>query len=772
MFFVGNGDLDMIAGKLAIDSGTTANDRIDVNDGGNTKLVDYQVTPTSVTSSAQKGQPARTFAGISYDATIESFELDGSNAANTFDVTPSLTTQIFINGNLPAPGTVPPRLGDFLRVNFSGITGQFLTLSPTTAGAGVWQFGSGQQSVSFASIERFNGVESDAVFSAAGTNSTSAVKVFDPVTGLLKFTIPAASLYGNSYRGGVTAVTGDINGDGIPDIIVVPDSGANPTVKVFDGTDGHLLWQFNPFADKSKYTGGLVVAVGDVNGDGWNDIVVGPASVASAGIPVRVFDGNPNGAHAQIGKDFYPFGSSNNPPVTLAVADQNVNGGANLGQIVVASTLNGVATFRSFVLSGSQFVQVPGSQFQPFGKTWATVPEVTTGDVNGDGVADIIASEEVGTNVIVATFDTTGHTLTPAFMAFTGVPKNDSTFLEAHDENGDGKTDFVSAFYGNGGITGNVTEFSLASHSPIGQYTANVGNFTDLSGVWNNGGQLMTIVQTGLNLVITSPTNVSTAYLLSGLNLLLVNGKSNVTVATVDPEALRWTNGTAWEKIDVAGLYNVNGALARIEQQGSQLWIINAAGKFSVGQITSTSTLSAANFGLTASISKLGEIDWSDGSTWTKVELASQYLVNGKLAQVIQDGNTTVLVNAAGKTSVVRFIDPTHFVAVDWNNMAGQIKAGGLLLANGDRWLKDDTLLGIKGTSPVSIQENGSALTFTISGKKYSAQLVGANRVNVATLGMATIANGQIVFDSGVVWTGFDPDLLYAMIRDYGLPSI
>src|SRR5207302_2868333 len=112
---------------------------------------------------------------------------------------------------------------------------------------------------------------------------------------------------------------------------------------------------------------GLQVAVGDVNGDGWNDIVVGPGSKLGSSVPVRVFDGNPNGTHSKIGNGFFPFGTFSFDSISLAVADQNVNGGPNLGRIVVGSTVKGVATIRSFVLSGGQFVLVPGSQFQPFG---------------------------------------------------------------------------------------------------------------------------------------------------------------------------------------------------------------------------------------------------------------------------------------------------------------------------------------------------------------------------------------------------------------------
>src|SRR5207302_8788023 len=113
-------------------------------------------------------------------------------------------------------------------------------------------------------------------------------------------------------------------------------------------------------------------------------------------------------------------------------------------------------------------------------------------------------------------------------------PANEPTFLAAHDTNGDGTTDFVSAFYSTGGITGIVAEFSPISGLAVGQYAANVGNFADLSGVWDNGGHLVTVVQTGQKLLITDQNGVTQGCLLSGSNVLLFNGSTNVKVAVVD----------------------------------------------------------------------------------------------------------------------------------------------------------------------------------------------------------------------------------------------
>ena len=66
---------------------------------------------------------------------------------------------------------------------------------------------------------------------------------------------------------------GDVNGDGHADIITGAGAGGGPHVSVFSGTDLSILASF--FAYDPAFTGGVTVAAGDVNGDGLADIVTG-----------------------------------------------------------------------------------------------------------------------------------------------------------------------------------------------------------------------------------------------------------------------------------------------------------------------------------------------------------------------------------------------------------------------------------------------------------------------------------------------------------------
>lgn len=93
---------------------------------------------------------------------------------------------------------------------------------------------------------------------------------------------------------------GDVNGDGRADLVTGAGAGGGPHVKVFDGRTVAEIRSF--FAFESAFTGGVTVATGDVDGDGVADIITG-AGPGAAGGHVKAFSGSTG---AEI-RSFLPF---------------------------------------------------------------------------------------------------------------------------------------------------------------------------------------------------------------------------------------------------------------------------------------------------------------------------------------------------------------------------------------------------------------------------------------------------------------------------------
>src|SRR5207247_11065721 len=99
--------------------------------------------------------------------------------------------------------------------------------------------------------------------------------------------IPEFSADGRNFTGGVNGGAADMRGDGRADIITGAGPNGSPHVRVVSGANVNTtLASF--FAYASTFTGGVNVALGDLNGDGKADLITGAGP--TGGPHVKVFN--------------------------------------------------------------------------------------------------------------------------------------------------------------------------------------------------------------------------------------------------------------------------------------------------------------------------------------------------------------------------------------------------------------------------------------------------------------------------------------------------
>ena len=213
----------------------------------------------------------------------------------------------------------------------------------------------------------------------ADAGSPPEVRLYDP-TGAERF---AGLVFDPNFGGGVRVATGDVNGDGIPDVIVGTGPGIATRVRVISGANGIELFSVAPF--EAAFTGGVYVAAGDINGDGKAEVVVTPDD--GGGPRVKVYTGNGFSVIADfLGIDDLAFRGG----ARAALADINGDGKYDL---LIAAGLGGgprVAAYDGATLTTGR--KKLFNDFFVFEPTVRDGVNLAGGDVDGDGFADVVVS--------------------------------------------------------------------------------------------------------------------------------------------------------------------------------------------------------------------------------------------------------------------------------------------------------------------------------------------------------------------------------------------
>jgi hypothetical protein len=205
----------------------------------------------------------------------------------------------------------------------------------------------------------------------------------------------------DDFTGGVFVAAGDVDGDGTPDLVITPDLSGGPRVEVYSGAGFREVANFFGIDDPG-FRGGARAAAGDVNGDGFADVVV---SAGFGGGPrVSVYDGKAlaGGRQVHLVPDFFLFEPALRNGAYVAVGDvdgdglADIVGGAGPGggpRVLVVSGKALLAQGAAAAVAGPVANFFAGDTFSRGGI------RVTAKDLDGDRYADVVAGDGAGSAV-------------------------------------------------------------------------------------------------------------------------------------------------------------------------------------------------------------------------------------------------------------------------------------------------------------------------------------------------------------------------------------
>ncbi len=188
----------------------------------------------------------------------------------------------------------------------------------------------------------------------------------------------------------VRVATGDVNGDGTPDTILITGPGTPIRFAVVSGVDNStlLIPATAPFAGSEDFTGGGFVSAADLDGDGRAEIVITPDQGGGPRVTIFSLVGTTPTVRANfLGVDDPAFRGG----ARSALGDINKDGKPDL---LVAAGFGGgprVALFDGTTLLSSRTKL--RNDFFAFPEDAATLRNgifAALGDITGDGFADLI----------------------------------------------------------------------------------------------------------------------------------------------------------------------------------------------------------------------------------------------------------------------------------------------------------------------------------------------------------------------------------------------
>jgi hypothetical protein len=477
---------------------------------------------------------------------------------------------------------------------------------------------------------------------------------------------------------------GDTNGDGLSDLIITSQLNSNAYVVYGNSgltglnVSGGTIAASNGYKITGQTSTGLGVSVsqaGDVNGDGLADVIMGSWTSSTSGSAYVVY-GNTNRSALSLtdgniaaSDGFKIVGGASSSAFGRSVSGAgDVNGdgfsdvivgahGDVAAYVVYGSSTGATVDLSSGVINASNGFRISGQSSSQFGFAVSNA-----GDVNGDGLSDVIVGTNSSNASLAATYVVYGSSVAQNLSLTSGTIAASQGFRvlttttgthygsavsNAGDINGDGLADLVVG-----------APITVVSATSVGAYNYILGGTQWVSTVVNGRG---TVTGTGANEAIVGSAESDVLVGSGGVDRFYAGrGADTVVLSSTDISNLA-SNTASAEKSFVDGGNGVDtirltgGAsfdLTTISQvavgSGEDTSRINSIERIDMATDTAanTLTLSARDVNDMAGFNLIRTGGMSaDGKTWTNVSGGTSLSDTTRFHQLVVDGSGSDVVN-------------------------------------------------------------------------------------------------------------------------------
>jgi gliding motility-associated-like protein len=543
---------------------------------------------------------------------------------------------------------------------------------------------------------------------------------------------------------------GDLDGDGKPDLVVT-NSGSN-NISILRNISTTASVDFSAAQSFATGINPQIATLADLDGDGKLDIIVPNNGIAGAGNTISVLRNTSTSGTINMDATIAPF-TTGNAPVMVTIGDMNGDGKPDI--LVGNSTAKTISVLRN-TSTGSGNIGFAANIDIAVSNA---VTGLTVGDLDGDGKADIVSgstsafslirndpasSPLVTTTTGNTTFTSSASTQTPVIIdgALTVTQANRTVLASATVTITGGlvNTEDVLAFTNDGATMGNIT--ASAYDSTNGVLTLTSAGSTALLSEFQSALRSVTYSNSNTapnlsNRIISFAANDGSQTGPSGTKIVaLVSSNANIATLSVSSGTLSPTFDAATTTYTLALANSVSSiTITPAAVVGASNIKVNGT---TVASGSATAAISLATGSNTITIVVTGT-DGTSTNTYTitatravsaNADLSNLAISSGTLTPAFGAATTSYTASVANSVSSITITptvaDANSSIMVNGTTVVSGNASGSIALAVGDNTI----------TTAITAQ-NGTTI------KNYTVTVTRAPSAN-ANLSALTISNGTL----------------------------